>query len=870
MLAETSMEAHRSQAVRKLKIVGGPPELHFDAVCRTACSLFHVPIALVTLIDGATVWIKARCGVEAQQVSRDVAFCHYTLQKPKGEALIFPDLLADERFATNTLVVDEPHARFYAGVPLLLQSGLHIGTLCVMDTVARPDFGPRQIRELNDLAHIVEAHLRLHEAQQRNVAESKARRYIEDAVQESERRYRLLAENTRDVIIWSTLDSTRRYVSPAAKTVFGYDAAELIGTQPLDFVHADDVEDYRQVLDHLQNCRIDHAVAQQRYRHKDGSWVWVEASFCLTHDRGGGNATGYVVSLRDITDRKKAEDALRLSEARLALALDSGSDGFWDWNIATGDIELSSQWYTMLGYAEGEFEPHIRSWHQLVHPDDRVRSENLLIEHVHGRRPKYECEYRLRTKAGDYIWTLARGKVVCRDQEGKAVRMVGTHIDITQRKQAEEQIAHMAMHDALTDLPNRSLFWDRLTQEIRSAERHGHSFAVLACDLDRFKVVNDTLGHPAGDMLLQTTAARMKREIRDGDTVARLGGDEFAVILCCLNYPDEAGDIAERLIEVVGQPIDIDGHPISIGLSIGIASRARCGADAETLFKNADTALYGAKAAGRNTHRFYDAGLDTLTATRNSLELDLREAARRGGFVLHYQPVMNLATGETSGFEALMRWQHPTRGAIPPADFISLAEETGLIVALGDWALHEACREAAKWPGKLRIAVNVSAVQFQRPGLEQSVLQALAASGIAAHRLELEITESVLLDNAEAITACLERLRALGVRIALDDFGTGYSSLSYLRRFPFDKIKIDRSFIREIDDPDTAAIVRAVVGLGARFGTAITAEGVETEDQLKRVRQEGCTEAQGFLYSKPLPRNRIRQFIASGSVRNLV
>ena len=439
-----------------------------------------------------------------------------------------------------------------------------------------------------------------------------------------------------------------------------------------------------------------------------------------------------------------------------------------------------------------------------------------------------------------------------------------TYTDTTQRKEAERQVAHMAVHDALTGLPNRTLFRDRLDREMITAQRRGSTFAVLACDLDRFKAVNDTHGHPAGDALLCAVAKRLRTVLREGDTVARLGGDEFAILLGQIDGPQSAGAIARRVIEAVNQPVDLDGSVACVGVSLGIAIGPQDGGDADTLFRNADIALYRAKAGERNTYSFYEPGMDAAVAERNGLERELRGAIERGALSLNYQPILGAPDGGAVGFEALLRWTAPERGSIPPVTFIPIAEETGLIVPIGAWVLREACREAAGWAGDLSVAVNVSPVQFQRPGLEQAVLGALAASGLPPHRLELEITESVLMRDSEAAIACLHRLRAMGVRIALDDFGTGYSSLSYLRRFPFDKIKIDRSFICDLDNADTAAIVRAIVGIGERLGATITAEGVETARQLEQVRREGCTETQGYLHSRPLAALDARRFVDPG------
>ena len=690
-------------------------------------------------------------------------------------------------------------------------------------------------------------------------AELQHRKRLFSALHASEARFRLLAENTTDLIVLSALDTTRKYVSPASRRLLGYEPEELVGTKPLDFVDAEDREKYAAILDDLTHERVAQTVTRQRYRRKDGSWVWMEVSFSLTRDEATGAANGYVASLRDVTERWQAEDALRLSQERLSLALDGGSDGFWDWDLETGEAQISDQWFSTLGYDPGEMSHTIETAMSMLHPDDMERARRLLADHVKGLTPLFECEYRVKTKRGDYGWALARGKVVSRSREGRALRIVGTHIDITQRKKAELQVEHMAMHDGLTGLANRTLFRQRLQSIAMRAARNGRQFAILACDLDRFKAINDTRGHGAGDTVLLAVAARLKSVLRDGDFVARLGGDEFAIILDPIDGRGEAGRIAERVIELVGRPIDLDGQSASVGMSVGVALGQ--GDPADQIFKNADVALYEAKAEGRNAYRFFEHGMDRVFIARSQLETDLREAVARKSFALAYQPIINVGTGRICGFEALLRWPHPLKGMVSPDEFIPIAEETGMIVPIGDWALRTACMEAASWPDDLRIAVNVSAVQFQRSSLERSVMEALSASGLAPDRLELEITESVLMQNAIGVVSSLMRLRSLGVRIALDDFGTGYSSLSYLRRFPFNKIKIDRSFVAEIADPEVAAIVRAIVGLGERSGASITAEGVETAAQLDGVRREGCTEIQGYFFSRPLTAADAARFV---------
>jgi len=441
-------------------------------------------------------------------------------------------------------------------------------------------------------------------------------------------------------------------------------------------------------------------------------------------------------------------------------------------------------------------------------------------------------------------------------------------VDVTDRKQAEARIAYMAHHDALTDLPNRILFHERLAELLGQVKRHGESLAVHCLDLDHFKGVNDTLGHPIGDELLKAVARRLATCLRDSDMVARLGGDEFAVVQFPLRSPHEANALASTLIEVVSRPYEVHGHEFVVGASIGIALAPADGAAPDVLLRNADMALYRAKAEGRGTAHFFEPEMDRRIQARRMLELDLRKAFANGEFELFYQPLINLNSDAVSGFEALLRWRHPERGMIAPAEFIPLAEEIGLIVPLGEWVLRKACTEAMSWPAELKVAVNLSPAQFRSRGVVKAVLTALAYSRLAASRLELEITESVLLGETEANLATLHQLREIGVRISMDDFGTGYSSLSYLRCFPFDKIKIDRSFVKELSErPDCVAIIRAVAGLGMSLGIATTAEGVETEEQLERVRVEGCTEVQGYLFSAPRPATELGALLAGHAAK---
>ncbi len=438
---------------------------------------------------------------------------------------------------------------------------------------------------------------------------------------------------------------------------------------------------------------------------------------------------------------------------------------------------------------------------------------------------------------------------------------VATHEDITERRKSEEQTVFLARHDALTKLPNRVLFQERLEQALAQAER-GKGFALLCLDLDKFKAVNDTFGHPVGDGLLRAVANRLQDLVRGGDTVVRFGGDEFAILQAGVTEPAEAAALARRIVQTIGEPYEVDGNRVVVGTSVGIAVAPQDGSHATPLLRKADLALYRAKQDGRGRWNFFEPAMDALTEDRRALESDLRDAITLGQLELHYQPVINSRTRVVSGFEALLRWNHPARGLVLPGDFIPIAEELGVIAPIGAWVLQQACIEAAAWPQHLRVAINLSPLQFRSQFLVATVTEALRASNLEPKRLELEITESALLQNDSATLATLHAFRALGIRIAMDDFGTGYSSLSYLRSFPFDTIKIDRSFVTDLEARDECmAIVRAIVSLGSSLQMNITAEGVETEEQLALLVTAGCTELQGYLFSRPVPADALPALI---------
>jgi diguanylate cyclase (GGDEF)-like protein len=443
-------------------------------------------------------------------------------------------------------------------------------------------------------------------------------------------------------------------------------------------------------------------------------------------------------------------------------------------------------------------------------------------------------------------------------------------VEIADREESQARSQYLAYHDSLTGLGNRLLFKEQLEEALKDVSVTPHPLAVLFLDLDGFKTVNDTLGHSIGDLLLKSVAAKLRDILPRTDRIARLGGDEFAILQMSVAQPASSIALAEKIIEIIGEPSSVDGHDVTVGASVGVAVAHPGEMNTEAFLKSADLAMYSAKSDGRGTYRMFDPEMDAVVQTRRLLERDMRTALAMDGFRLYYQPLVNLQTKRVTAFEALMRWEHPERGAVPPAEFIPVAEEMGLIVQLGEWALRQACAEAMAWPDNICISVNLSPLQFSKGNLVSTVVSALASSGLPPSRLELEITESVLLEKSERNIAILNQLRDLGVRISMDDFGTGYSSIGYLRSFQFDKIKIDQSFVRDLlVDEGSLAIVRAIAGLGVSFGMTTTAEGVETEEQMRCLNLEGCIEVQGYLYSKPVPAHEINALLASLSDRRL-
>jgi diguanylate cyclase (GGDEF)-like protein len=587
----------------------------------------------------------------------------------------------------------------------------------------------------------------------------------------------------------------------------------------------------------------------------DGRWLWISQSAT----REGGS----IVVCSDISLAMEQEAKLRKINLRLDAALDNMSQGLCLFD-GGGRLEVvNRRFYEVLSLPRdlvqaGDSFEDVRRLCELRDDEISHSTSTILAEQV---------QLMSRHEFGTHHYELTDGRVIASVYSPTSTGgWVATFEDITERRKAEARILHMARHDALTDLPNRALF----LEEVEQALARGENIAILFVDLDRFKTVNDTLGHPIGDSLLRAVTSRLQGAVRRSDLVARLGGDEFAVIQFDSD-PANAGELASRLIDRLSQPFNIMGNHVVVGASIGIAIAPKDGQEPDQLLRNSDMALYRAKSGGRGNYNFFEPEMDAEVQARHALEMDLREALKGNEFELYYQPIVEIDGGKIVGCEALTRWRHPRRGLIYPDEFIPLSEEIGLIVPLGDWVLRQACRDAAAWPGKQTVAVNLSAVQFRTSSQALDVAAVLRESGLNPRRLVLEITESVLLQNDSVVLETLHQIRELGVKISMDDFGTGYSSLSYLRKFPFDKIKIDRSFIRELDKKsDCRAIICAVTRLASSLGMTTIAEGVETVKQLEILKEEGCHQVQGYLFSTPVSASEIVKMLHPASSRALV
>jgi diguanylate cyclase (GGDEF)-like protein/PAS domain S-box-containing protein len=666
------------------------------------------------------------------------------------------------------------------------------------------------------------------------------------------------------VVVLDSEDRVMRANGEFTRT-FGYQAEEVVGSRLSDLIVPQWLRDEGSGLTNavLKGQSINVETLRRR---KDGSLVDVSILSGPIEDETGRAAVYGIY--RDITKRRRAEDALRQGEQRYALVVKAANDGLWDWNLATDQVYYAPRWKAMLGLDHEAVGDSPSEWFDRVHPEDLERLQQDVQIHLQGATQHFECEHRIKHGNGSYRWMLARG-VADLDNDCMVTRFAGSLTDIDERKAVEEQLLHRALHDALTGLPNRALFMDRLERSLARCERDDRvKPAVLFLDLDRFKVVNDSLNHTIGDQLLIAVARRLQACLRPGDTVARLGGDEFTILLDSVAEVEDAIRIAERVHDDLCHPFSVDGHDIYTTLSIGIALGGRDYKRPEDLIRDADTALHRAKARGTGHNEVFDANMRTRAVELLQLQNDLRRAISASEFRIVYQPIVSLGSGAITGFEALVRWQHPERGLLLPAEFIRVAEDTGMIVPIGKWVLYEACRQAKEWHDagyRMTISVNLSAKQFQRSDLASYVADALRDSGLPPEYLNLEITETVLMDDVEARATLIKDLKASGVRVHIDDFGTGYCSFSYLQRFQVDALKIDRSFVHDMATRGGEhEIVETIASLGRNLGIEVIAEGVETREQLTLLENMNCTHAQGYFFSTPTAPGAAMELLGTG------
>ena len=638
----------------------------------------------------------------------------------------------------------------------------------------------------------------------------------------------------------------------AATSTYGYAREELLKLSLPDLGLAEDAERLAVAL--AGNGEL----GSWQHRHKDGATLEVELVAYRVHF---ARQQARVIVARDVTRRNHFHEKMWRDLERFDLAAKGSNDAMFDWDLGTDRLWLSENYEPMFVRSAGQKADNMSSWFEHIHPEDRARVQEQLLGAVKSADRQWSDEFRLVRADQSVAHVFARGHVG-RARDGTALRMNGVLQDISARKAQEERTRVLADHDELTGLPNRGHFRSTLDAALQRAERSGKMLSILFLDLDRFKNINDSLGHDAGDEVLRAVAERLVACVRKVDIVARFGGDEFAVLAEGLTAEDQASTVARKIVEAVSRPMILAGRQYRPAASIGISTFPTDGRDAQALLKNADIAMYRAKEEGRGTFQFYSEQLNTHSIQRLEFESNLSNALGNHEFVLHYQPKIDLATGGITGLEALVRWISPQLGVVPPGDFIAIAEETGLIVPLGRWVAQTACVQNRAWQKgglpQMRIAINISARQMADKGLVEFIVGAVRNTGLTADCLELEITESAVMSNQEHAEKVLNELKANGFQLTMDDFGTGYSSLAYLKRFPFDSVKIDQSFVRGIpQSKDDEAIVEAIIAMAHSLQLKVVAEGVETREQYEFLRSHGCDQLQGFFFSKPIPSSDI-------------
>ncbi|WP_109808758.1 EAL domain-containing protein [Sphingosinithalassobacter portus] len=833
----TSIEVDRLSALLDLDILDTPTERDFDDITRLAATALGVASAAVSLIDEKRQWFKSRHGIPFPETPRDISFCTHAVAS--RDILVVPDATRDDRFSENPLVTQEGGIRFYAGIPLIISSGYCLGTLCVFDPIVRDGLTEAQEAVLQDLARLTTDLIETRRF--RKMGEIAAR----------------VADTTSDAVLATDRDGTIVYWNPAAERMFGYARNEAIGQNVEIVIPPRLAKGHREIFARAAAggaTRLVGTTVELVGGRADGSEFPIELS--LARWGAGPPDGGFAAIIRDITARKALEREREQAQAFLDTVVtnlpamlfvkDAQTREYVLVNRA-GEDAIGRPASEIVGQTDRDLFPDYGDGYE-ERDSEAIASPSATM---------FESEF-VRDDGQSVHLRTTRTLIDGPDRPGQYV--LGISENVTETRLAEAEVLRLAHFDALTGLLNRASFTDRLHGLVRNAE----PFAMLSIDLDRFKAVNDQFGHSAGDAVLAQVGDRLRAAVQSRDWVARIGGDEFVAVLTGGRLRERADEVATAILTSISEPFTTGRVLAHLGASIGIVLLPEDGRTTGQLRENADLALYRAKQMGKGKACFFDAEMDAAAQDRRTLETELREVIENDGIDLAYQPVLSAKTGQITSAEALARWTHPDRGPIRPDIFISLAEECGLIDRLGEQLLRRACRDAQGWPDHVRVAVNLSPLQFLSGKLIETVQQALDDSGIRADRVQLEVTEGLVIRDVEGTFQQLEQLRALGIQVLIDDFGVGYSSLSYFQRFPFDKVKIDKSFVDEIGTSRAAkAIVEAVVGLGAALDMGVVAEGIETEEQRHLLVASGCTHLQGYLFSRPVTANTLGKMLTT-------
>ena len=821
----TGDEADRLAALADLAILDTAPDPELDTLCRIAADTLGASSAGISLVARNRQWFKARHNIDLVESARKDAFCAHTVTK--GKSFVVLDTHQDERFVDNVLVTGTPHIRFYAGAPLILASGHCVGSLCILDSEPREELAPGDLETLERLATL-------------------ASQFIEQARSKLFSRIAgKVVETSLDAVLAVDNGGTIIFINPAAEKLFGYARSEAIGQNVGLFISDKYRSDQRQVFLDAAAGRpspLDESALEILARHKSGKEFPAELALAPwgTERQEGG----YAAIIRDVTKEKRLEHERRRSRALLDGIIENLPVMVFVKDAESGQYRfVNKMMQKVIGRSASEF---IGRRDSDIFPEVGQAFENRDKLAKQSREPFiHESQFERDDGTVSYIRTT---RVLMKGPDHKDQFILGIGEDLTSTRTVEAENYRLARYDTLTGLLNRAKLADLLRDMVASDT----PFALLSIDLDRFKSVNDQFGHLVGDDVLKEVGGRLEAVVGYDDFAARIGGDEFMAILVGDGVRERAGEISEQLIQRIEQPVITSRATAHLSASIGIALFPDDAATTEKLRENADLAMYRAKSLGRGVSCFFDNGMDDAVRDRRKLEHELRRAVEQNLVGLAYQPIVSTATGRITSVEALARWTHLGHGLINPDHFISLAEESGLIGKLGTQLLQLACEDACTWPEDIRVAVNLSPLQFRDPHFVETVEKILDQTGLTPDRLQLEVTERAVLDHVAETLDQLDALRALGIQILIDDFGVGHSSLSYFQRFPFDKVKIDKSFVTEIDSSHAArAIVEAVAGLGRKLDMGVVAEGVETMDQQRILTEIGCTHLQGYLFSQP-------------------